>query len=268
MREGISSLLDFNKELKSGGIELPRLGYEQARDLVGIIAILERGPLCLVLDGWDQSPVIELEAALIESYLGHLQDWPTSCHIFLGVRDDPESCPAMDRVRMFRSSSAAVALHHMGRMHLSDDPEESKRLLRHLRDQVPSTHSVEDTKLLDLLDGHRGVLQRWLQGQPKTEQSLIQRAADAQDFRYREFDDLLGNLWDKSPDLRTLSIRVALFPEIASDEAWRNYGPVVLGELSADLVLDLQSDGDPPPAAVPLITRERSSYLACQLALA
>jgi hypothetical protein len=78
---------------------------------------------------------------------------------------------------------------------------------------------------------------------PETEQNLIELAADAQDYRYREFDNLLGNLWDKPKDLRTLSIRVALFPEVASDDAWGKYGPILLGDLSADLVLDLQSDG-------------------------
>jgi len=241
VKNGMLSLLDFQREFKSGGMTLPKLSYEQSRDLVVTLATLAQKPICLVLDAWDQSPALDREAALITNYLDHLSDWPAGCHVFLGVREGLENDPPARHAREFSSRNAAVALYPLGAMHL-EDPAEKARLLRYLRDSVPAAQLAEDELLLELLDGYPGVLQRWLQRQPTTKDELIALAGDAQSYQYREFDNLCPGLLPDS-QRRTLAIRVALFPEITSDESWATYRSVILEDRPEELILDLQRDG-------------------------
>jgi hypothetical protein len=241
VKQGMLSLLDFEREFKSGGMTLPKLSYEQARDLVGIVANLVEKPICLVLDAWDQSPAVDREAALITSYLDHLSDWPAGCHIFLGVREGLDNEVAARCVREFSSRSAAVALYPLGKMHLQDRVEQARMLL-YLRQRVSPAQELKDELVLELLDGYPGVLQRWLQGRPTTKEELIALAGDAQNYQYREFENLCAKLLSESQH-RTLAIRVALFPEITSDEAWQTYRPVILEDWPEELILDLQRDG-------------------------
>jgi hypothetical protein len=88
-------------------------------------------------------------------------------------------------------------------------------LLDKVRDRVPAAGSTADGELLSLIDGFPGVLERWLHELPhfelKDDFDLRREAVNAQEYRYVEFDRLLGNL---SPEERRMAMRIAL-PSLA-----------------------------------------------------
>ena len=87
VREGFEALLRADTDLRTAGLELPKLDYEKARELVRIVAEVSTKPIVLIFDAWDPSDQAEFK--LFDSFLGHLADWPL-CHMFLGLRpEDP-----------------------------------------------------------------------------------------------------------------------------------------------------------------------------------
>ena len=78
-------------------------------------------------------------------------------------------------------------------------------------------------------------------------------------------------VWDPGGE-RLVNVRIPLWLLRFGSNATIDFSQAdgdIVGDLDLSLEdLDYHGPGDPPPAAVPLITRERSSYLACQLALA
>ena len=78
-----------DRELKTGGLQMPRLNYDDAHALVSVLAAITKRPITLVLDAWEQSPDVEQESKLLNSILDRLDEWP-NMHIFVALRaDDP-----------------------------------------------------------------------------------------------------------------------------------------------------------------------------------
>jgi len=51
--EVIGTLAKADTDLRTGGLAIKRLGYDQARDLVAVLAHLAAHPIALVLDAWE-----------------------------------------------------------------------------------------------------------------------------------------------------------------------------------------------------------------------
>src|SRR5215469_11020408 len=61
VKETLGALAGANRELQTGGIQLPRLKLEQGRELLELVSKVSGGPMALVLDQWEKSPSIDLE---------------------------------------------------------------------------------------------------------------------------------------------------------------------------------------------------------------
>ena len=69
MKETFEGLASANRELLTGGIQLPRLQIEQGRELLSLVFQITGRPLVLVLDQWEKSPAIELETNVLDAFL-------------------------------------------------------------------------------------------------------------------------------------------------------------------------------------------------------
>jgi hypothetical protein len=87
VRQILDATVAANVDLNTGGLRLALLDYEQARDLVRVIADLSKRPIELILDAWEQSPSVESEAKTPAAFLGYSDEWPL-CHVFVGLRPE------------------------------------------------------------------------------------------------------------------------------------------------------------------------------------
>src|SRR6185312_957707 len=131
----LSALASANRDLKSGGLELPRLQTEQARDLLQIVANISKRPLVLIMDQWGKSPSLDVEANILDNFLRDLSNWPT-CHIVLGVRS--EKAPLEQLQKLAANPMAAIEIFPLPDMHL-DTPEEQRPLLDAVHTALPFT---------------------------------------------------------------------------------------------------------------------------------
>ena len=196
-------------QLLSGGIALPRLGHDDARDLVALLGQLSGQNVILILDAWEQSPSIESDYSTLARFLDRHGEWHR-CHVFLGLRPDT---PALDYANDLDLASPRAMVFALGRMVL--DGDEALPLLGYLRTAVPAARHVDTGDLLHLLDGFPGVLSRWVDDSQRLRLSsledLAREAGEAQLYRYREFQTLFPGL--EGDELR-LAIRIALLPPV------------------------------------------------------
>ncbi len=244
----LSGLASANRDLKSGGLGLPRLQTEQARDLLGIVADISKRPLVLIMDQWEKSPSLEFECNLLDNFLRDLPNWPT-CHIVLGVRAD--RAPLEQLTKLADNPMAAIEIFTLPEMHL-ETPEAQRPLLTALHEALPFTAAVPDSQLLTLLDGYPGTLARWLATTVPppitTYDRLAQLADDANHYRYSEFGAELSQL----KEFRPLAMRVALLPYAATAEGYRKLRPQILASSTGVGLDELKTAGilesSPPPS--------------------
>ncbi len=94
VEDAISGLVAANRTLTTGGIQLPALQYDQARDLLKAVAGISGRPIALFLDQWEKSPDARFEATTLDAFLHNPNEWP-QCHVFMALRPDD---PAIDTV--------------------------------------------------------------------------------------------------------------------------------------------------------------------------
>ncbi len=247
VEDAINGLIAADQTLKTGGVQLPTLSYEQARDLVGAVATISDRPIALFLDQWEKSPDVARESKTLDAFIRHLEDWP-HCHVFLALR--PEE-PAYGTVRKLVASLVGpVELYPLEPMQLAD-PAERARLVRYLQRDVGAAARADDETLLDLVDGYPGVLYQWTNDYQRTHMrsraDLKRVAADAQAYRFWELDERLPKL---TGDDRRLAIRLALVP-LGGGPIWSAIKAEVLDGLDAGLIDDLRlanvlESADPP----------------------
>jgi tetratricopeptide (TPR) repeat protein len=245
--EPIAKLLDglavADADLKSGGVRLTPLQYDQVHDLVATLSLLSDGrPIALVLDAWEQSPGLSSEHAALLRFLQRTEDWP-SCHIFAGVREPHHGptggeSPAYGLCTELAAAHPAAVVFDLPPMHL-EDATARESLIRAIRQSVAPARSLADEAIVSLVGGFPGVVERLLrrEGGPRlgTVADMVREAADAQSYRYREFDRLLAAL---SPEERSVCLRVALLPRMRQAQ-WELLRPVLLGSLAPTLVHEL-----------------------------
>lgn len=206
-----SGLAVANKKLKTGGLELPRLGYEQARDLVRMLAQVTNKGVVLILDAWEKMPSIARETGLLDSYLRHVDDWPDG-HVLVGLRVEDDDDETVKRVRRVVRGFADAREYPLEGMDLQQVTER-QRLLSHVRDELGRvTDGVDDELLENLIDRFPGVVEWWKRPAVKdalrTVDDLRRAAADAQAARYRpEFDRVLVPLQAEDAALFKAAVR-------------------------------------------------------------
>ncbi|MFO1127328.1 MAG: hypothetical protein U1E66_02635 [Rhodospirillales bacterium] len=244
--EAIDGLFAANKTLTGGGVQLPRLQYEDARDLIKAVAQISGRRIALFLDQWEKSSDPRLEGHILEAFLRHGEDWPAG-HVFMAMRPVE---PAYGIVKRFEGGFPAARIYRLGSMRL--EGSQKYLMLRSVRTRVAIASTAKDDDLIGLIDGFPNVIGRWTDKENRTSMSslgdLRRVADDAHSFRYREFAEILPKLGD---DLRRLAARLALLPIVADADAWRALKPDVLGTLNEQLCDDLFADGvleqvDPP----------------------
>ena len=124
IEEVINGLVVADDRLRTGGLKLPTLSYDQARDVVGSVAKISGCPIALFLDQWEKSPDVSREAKTLDSFLRHLNEWPL-CHIFMALRPDEPACGEVESLA--KSLPAQAKIYPLKGMDL--DEAEQMRLL-------------------------------------------------------------------------------------------------------------------------------------------
>jgi len=166
--------------------------------------------------------------------------------MFVGIRLPELEAETKDRVQILvrdlAASNAAAELYELPPMHL-DQEQERDRMMHFVRAQVPTATEANGDRLLQLIDRFPGVLERWLSGTHRetmeSMEDLERVAADAQRFRYREFDKLLPGL---PPDQRRLAMRICDLPQM-DESAWWAYEGMLVSGLEPGLVDELSIAG-------------------------
>ncbi len=241
IKDAIQGLIAAGQDLKTGGVQLPKLSYEQALDLVSAVAQISDRPIALFLDQWEKSPDAPRESKTLNAFIRHLDDWP-QCHIFVALRPNE---PAYDAVQELEASRRGhVQIYLLEAMQLAD-PAEQRRLLRYVKWQVNAAARADDETLLDLINGYPGVLSQWASDAHRTDMrtnaDLEQVAADAHAYRFSEFKKILPPL---AGDQRKLAIRLAFLPG-GGGPVWAAIKAEVLDGLDAGLIDDLCLDNVP-----------------------
>lgn len=245
VEDAINGLIAANQTLTTGGIQLPTLQYDQARDLVALTHRISANPVALVLDQWEQSPDPKFEAKTLHAFLHHLDEWPP-CHVFLALRPDE---PAHGEVeKLAQSLPGAAETYALAEMDL--DREEGRRLTAFVRNNVPAAAEQSDENLLELVDGYPGVVYQWTGDYWRAHMAnladLGRVADDAQNYRFSDLKEVLPPL---DGERRRLAIRVALLP--LNSQAWPTLRKEWLGGLPEGVIDDLTLDEvlesrDPP----------------------
>ena len=229
VKDTFEGLASANRDLLTGGVQLPRLQIEQGRDLLTLVSQITGRSMVLVLDQWEKSPAIALESNILDALARHLDEWPR-CHIVLGLRPDEKPLAQVQSLR--DGFPGAVEIYDLPPMHL--DESASRDLIQHIQERVPATVNVADQELLDMIAGYPGTVARWTSSYDAqridSTAELKKVANDANAYRFGEFDVLLPTVSDQE---RCLAMRLALLPSAGSEEGWKALRDVVLQGLQA-----------------------------------
>jgi hypothetical protein len=136
VEDAINGLIVADQSLKTGGVQIFTLSYEQARNLVTAVAEISGRPVALILDQWEEAPDVTREAKALSAFVRHLDDWPR-CHVFLAMRPDE---PEYSIVRELEASlRGLVQIYRLGTMQLAD-PAEQARLIATCSKTSPRPH--------------------------------------------------------------------------------------------------------------------------------
>ena len=237
VEDAINGLIAADQSLKTGGVQLPTLTYEQARELVDAVAAISGRPIVLVLDQWEKSPDVARESKTLDAFVRHLEDWP-GCHIFLALR--PEE-PAYGTVQELEASlRGPVQIYSLERMQLAD-PSEEARLIRSVQRDVAAAARADDQTLLALVDGYPGVLYQWTNAYQRTTCAPAPTSSGSRPTRRpTAFPSSTKSCRPLPSDQRRLAIRLALLPR-GGGPVWDAIKAEVLDGLDAGLIDDLSS---------------------------
>jgi hypothetical protein len=235
--EAIKGLVAANETLISGGLKLPTLHYEQARDLVAAVNLISGRPVVLFLDQGEKSPDAKAESHTVDAFLRHLGEW-LPCHIFVALRPDE---PAYGIVEdLAQSLPGAAQVYPLELLDLNDTAARDG-LVNFLTWRVPAARGLPEAQILTLIDGHPGVIGQWTSDYQReamrSVEDLERVAADAQKYRFRELETLLPAL---QTDARRLAARLALLPLAADPEIWESIKLQVCDGLNPEMLDDLR----------------------------
>ena len=257
--EALKGLVAVRDTLQSGGLSLPPLPYDQARELLTSVATISGRPLVLMMDQWEVVPNTEAEALPLRQLLRDAEAWP-ACHIIIATSTQNAQAVAAVR-RLAETYPGYAAIVELTEMVIDD--AEQRRLGGFVRGRLPVVWDITDADISALVEGYPGVLYRWTSGDTaermQSHEDLTAAAREAQDLSFPELEKLLGVL---EGDRLQAAVRIALLPMVQDSNAWFALRKCVLAGLPAD-VLDrlrrasvLQSV-NPPGSATPSGPRRR-----------
>ena len=244
--KALSGLGDLDTDLKSAGLKLPSLNYDEARDLTDHLARISGKGVVLILDAWEKTPASEREIGILDTFLDHLEDWPPT-HLFLSYRTEGQGDEKLKRLRHLIQGTPNGEEYPLPVMHLDRD-DERQRLLNYVQQAVGGAESeVSEEEMEAWIGGFPGVVEWWtrqaVKEQLETSEDLDRAAGDAQAGRYRpEFDRLLSPL-ETEPKLLQVAARLALLPQMTSDSWWEALRTVVTEEGMQQTVAQLNVRG-------------------------
>lgn len=249
VKETLGALAGANRELHTGGIQLPRLQLEQGRELLELVSKVSGRPMVLVLDQWEKSPSIGLEGNVLEGFVRHADKWP-GCHIFLGLR--AEEHPLRIIRELWVMAPNFVEVYDLPPMHL-EVPGSCDTLLGYIRQRVPAATAIGSEELLNMVGGYAGTVARWTSDYYARKISSAEEfrslADDANNYRYKEVGVLLESVTEGE---RRLALRLAVFPAVSSDQVWSQLRNEILDDLEPKYLDALKRkkllESSPPPS--------------------
>jgi hypothetical protein len=231
VKKVFETLATAQADLASGGIELKRLGYDQALELITIVSKLAKRPILLSVDGLDSLRAWQVELGTLNDIVKRFRDWPR-LHIFFGIRTDTDVYSAAKQ--LFRLLPE-VKFYEVPLLDF-DASKPNQSSMQQLRGEIHALSGLGDDEIINLVGGFPGVVDFWRRAQPRTPGRIAELAADAQHYRYSEFDTLLPSL---SGDELTLALRLSLLRPLTLVD-WRALGGALLtGELSDGIRAEL-----------------------------
>lgn len=243
----LNGIVSVNKDLISGGLQLPLLAYEQAKDLIGAVALVDSRPIVLFLDQWEQSSNLTADVHLFRSILANERDWP-NFHIFLGVRavdGMPKHLVELER------GYPKAKLYNLPPMDLNSEAEKD-RLFIFLGNNIKGIDGIDRNDLLKLIDGNPGVVSRWISSDHTSEsidfEVLSKIANNAHSYR---FDEVKEKLLGLSQDCIRLIARLAFMSIVSSREAWPFFKEIIFTDIDETKLDELKiwfvlEEIDPP----------------------
>lgn len=229
VKAAFDRLADAATQLKTGGLDLPALPYDQARSLVHLVATVSKRRPMLMLDGWEKSGAQRDEYTTLQSFLKHTDQW-NGTHLFLTLREallpGEHDNLSLQYVEDLQRYSRRVAIRPLAVMDLQDRHEVA-RMGQFLRLRIPAASGVTDVRFCQLISGYPGVIDFWLHA---AERSEVQSSADletlaqqAQSNLYAELEGLLGALSDSERDFAS---QLAVLPRLNAF-TWRVLRPIL-----------------------------------------
>lgn len=236
--------------LNSGGLNIEPLPFDSALHLLNLAHELAKRRLVLILDAYEQlGPAGDAHNLILQRLLENDQHWPY-LHIFIGVRtpDDSQGAATPEIVKALRNFNKThdycFNVHSLGtdenRLELNDF-EEFNPMINWVRLLSPgATKQKTDDELLNLIDGHAGVLGRWRKLQPQSPQELKTTAKNAIHNRYPELNGLINEMLSNPlyRNYASLATMLALLPEITNEEQWQTYRYAIKHVPGTSVVVD------------------------------
>jgi hypothetical protein len=233
--EVFGGLAALNDELKTGGLQMKRLGYDQGKELVQIISDVSGKYVVLLMDALDQAPSKAFEMNKLQRFLTHVSDW-SPCHVIVGMRPEEELLREVEKLCDRAVEAEKRLLDPLD----TADTEIANAIVQELIIAVPAARRIDQKTLIKLVDGFPGVLDRWRKRTPEDEKALRSLAMDAHECRYGEVKDQFRKL---SNGERRLAIRLVLFPRLTSAD-WNVYKELILdNDIEEGLLAELNAKG-------------------------
>jgi tetratricopeptide (TPR) repeat protein len=246
VKESFDGLAHLNDDLKTGGLALQPVSYEQAHELVTVVRQCSNEmPIVLILDAWEQSSALKREHQILASFLKHPEEWQNG-HILLGIRQphidqiSNQECDIFRMVEDLIQIKSTAIKYPLPLLHY-EELTECDRLLAHLRKYIPAASDIQEEQLLSLTEGIPGIVGRWLEEPCCTEMKCIQDFdKQADDVKKQYHKDLGQRLHLLKGNERTLAMRLSLFPRL-DESSWYILSEIILNGMDEDVWHELNT---------------------------
>ncbi len=251
-----SGLDEARRMTETGGLQLPRLTSEEARDLLMILAQGQTAPVVIALNQWEEGQDLEKDTATLRSFLDNRDQWP-ACHVLLHLRD-----PRFRNDRNQGAKSLASGLHEfpgvkectVDALNFEAEPRALENLYGWLVEHFPAFVGVTSDaalaeRVLEEIAGNPAVLDEWAhlgEDQRSSLDALANTAANARAMRFPELREIYRKLLDRARQekpILELALLAAVLPLPPDPVALQSVLSAVMGDATEDDRIYLASEG-------------------------